>query len=122
MLLLERELVNVLENYNIKIGGITRAKFVDYVARKLNWCRFNYFLKKVEFSKKIDHLLDDCIKYKFVEESNDNGITVTKRGRDFIKFLGFFEVFLKRRKRTVVNFLLVSLGVIITWFVNIYLR
>jgi len=125
-MLLQRRLVKILEEYNLNNQyGITRQDFVAFITENKLWPRINYFwYKKNKFSRKVDAVLGDCIRgaYGYISE-DDDGLTilVTTRGRDFIKMpLGFFEEFLKRRKRTSHFLFGGALGVVITalaWFI-----
>lgn len=125
-MLLQRRLVKILDEYNLNNQvGIIRQAFVLYVIENKLWPRINYFwYKKDKFCRKIDAILGDCIRgtYGYISEDDDGKtILVTIKGRDFIKIpLGFFEEFLKRRKRTSHFLFGGALGVIIsvlTWFV-----
>ena len=119
-MLLERKIIAMLNNYNIYKGTISRGDFVDYVISK-KWPRINYvlFCRWKAFKRRLEIAIDDCIKRKFMEDSGN--IKATEKGRDYIKILGFIEEFLKRRKRTVVNTLLIVSGVLITYIVNFFM-
>lgn len=121
-MLLERRLVKILEDYYIrKPTGINRQEFIIYITNKLKWHRFNYFLKKDEFSNKIVRLLIDCIDGEYITES-DGVINVTTKGRDFIKLGGFIEEVLKKRGRLHRGLLQIlsgaTIGAIITWLLT----
>jgi len=121
-MLLERRLVKIIEDYYIrKPTGIKRQDFIIYIANNLKWHRFNYFLKKDEFSNKIDRLLTDCINDKYITES-DCIINVATKGRDFIKLGGFLEEILKKRGRLHRGLLQIlsgaAVGAFITWFLT----
>lgn len=121
-MLLERRLVKILEDYYIrKPTGINRQDFIIYITNNLKWHGFNYFLKKNEFSNKIDRLLTDCIDGKYITES-DGILNVTTKGRDFIKLEGFLEEVLKKRGRLHRGLLQIlsgaAVGAIIAWLLT----
>ena len=122
-MLFERRIVQILNEYNIYKGTISHGDFVDFVITR-KWPRINYFFScsKEAFRRKLETAIDDCIEYEFIKHNEDSdNIKVTEKGRDYIKKLGFIEEFLKRRKRTIVNSLLLTLGAIVTYLVNFFL-
>ncbi len=100
MMLLERRLVSKLEDYTVSHDSRTElVNFVEYIPRTI-WPRWNYlFYSKRKFTKKIRHILDDCIEEKYIDKSCVEELSVTRKGRNFISWSGFCEEFYRRRKR-----------------------
>lgn len=120
-MLLERRLVKILDSYIVYKGETNRCDFINYVSKSKLWPRINYSLiyREDMFIRKINNIVDDCIKYKFIEEKNGN-IKVTEEGRDYIKIIGFFEAFLKRRKRTVSRAIEVIFSAVVGFLFGIF--
>lgn len=119
-MLLERKLVEMLENHIIHKGEISRSDFINYVTKERFWPRVNYPLISDEmFRRKMEGKIIDCIKRELVEEENGK-IKVNMQGRDFLKILGFFEEFLKRRKRSVIGVLGFIIGTIVTLLISYF--
>jgi hypothetical protein len=76
---------------------------VDYISNKA-WARLNYFgLNKDRFHNRVDVALGDCIRgdFNYIAEDDDGQtLLVTAKGREFIKWMGFLEEYLKRHKRS----------------------
>lgn len=123
---LERCLVKILWNENLKRGIFYNIEsFVDLVKTK-KWPRWRYFcLSDQQFENMIRFILEDCIKYGYIisaeklekdEEISHQKIKVSKGGRDFVKWFGFCEECLKRRKRTLI--FIGALIAIVAWIIT----
>lgn len=122
-MLLQRKVVEILNDYNISNGSISLDDFVNYVL-KGKWPQINYYYCKDNvFKRKIETAIKDCMErdYAFIVDKNGD-IRVTHKGRDFLKILGFFEELLKRRKRTIVNTTSFIFGGLVTYLVNYFLN
>ncbi len=117
-MLLGRRLVKILDSYIICKGEINRSDFINYVTNDRLWPRINYYLVYQEemFKRRTNNTIDDCIAYKFIAEEKEK-LKVTEKGRDYIKLLGFFEEFLKRRKRTVVSVISLVVSLLIAYLI-----
>lgn len=117
-MLLGRRLVKILDSYIICKGEINRSDFINYITNDRLWPRINYYLvyRKEMFKRRINNIIDDCIAYEFIMEEKEK-LKVIKKGRDYIKLLGFFEEFLKRRKRTVVNIISLVISLLIAYLI-----
>jgi len=112
MIILERKIVEYLDNEYLNGNKINRNSCIEYITNK-RWPKLNYhfWFKGEKFKRKIENIFDDCIEYEYI----DINCFVTKQGRDFLKPFGFFEEFLKRRKRTITSTLSAIIGALITW-------
>lgn len=120
-MLLDFGLVKTLEEYNLSHkDGISHKDFVEYVANK-SFLRFvlriNYFLdSKEKLFRRIDAAVEDCIERDYIKRDSGKKLLVTARGRDLVRLpLGFFEDFLRSRKRTVVGGVAIS---VIAWLIT----
>lgn len=123
-MLLERRLVTILWNENWKRGNkYNKEEFVEFIGTK-KWPRWNYLFRSKDnrFRNKISFILEDCVEYGYIisakklqedEELSTQKLKVSKAGRDFLKFGGFFEEYFKRRKRYMNFFFGGAFGLII---------
>lgn len=98
-MLLQRRIVSKLQKYCRSNGdGVATIVFLEYINETFWPRRLYFFLSPGEFAKEIVYIIDDCKQHKYIDR-NERGLFVTTTGRDFITLTGFFEEFIKRRKR-----------------------
>lgn len=94
-------MVKILEDRSVtKATDISSQGFINYIINDYKWLRINHFgFNKSKYSRKINHIIEDCIEGKYICENDDSNVSVIRRGRDLIKWTGFAEDYLRSRAR-----------------------